>query len=322
MDKIDGRSLSHEALEHIRMNAVASVVQRGQQAPLVAEVLGFSRTVIYGWLKKYRLHGWDGLRLRRGSGRPPRIDRRRIDDIVSRPATDFGFAVDLWNSPRLRTVLQRETGILYHPVTIQRILAKQGYSFQKPEARAYEQNLSLVRKWKEKLWPRIEEYARKNNAVIYFEDESGLRTDHSSGKTWALRGKTPTKLRSGKRESINLLSAVTKGGKLVFSVSKERITAKVFTQFLSRLLRYHSHRKIVVVADRSRTHTATLTKEFLKHQNRLSLILLPPVLSKVESRRICLGASQEAWHQTATGDLRGRAGSTGATTSSHFTTPS
>jgi len=281
MERIDGRSINHEALEHIRMNAVASVVQRRQHPVLVAEVLGFSRTVIYGWLKKYHLQGWEGLRLRRATGRPPKINRRRILTIVSRPATDFGFPVDLWNSPRLRVILKHETGILYHPVTIQRILAKEGYSFQKPEAQAYEQNLSLVKEWKERLWPRIEEYARKNNAVIYFEDESGLRTNHTSGKTWAPKGETPTRLRSGKRESINLLSAVTKGGKLVFSVSKNRINAKVFIQFLSRLLRYHPNRKVVVIVDRSRAHTANLTKEFIKSQKRLSVILLPPYSPKL-----------------------------------------
>src|SRR6266478_4705360 len=61
MAKIDGRTLDHKALEHIRILAVRRVVEDGEAPSVVMESLGFSRTAIYPWLRKFEQEGWDAL---------------------------------------------------------------------------------------------------------------------------------------------------------------------------------------------------------------------------------------------------------------------
>src|SRR6266487_4541936 len=58
MAKIDGRTLDHKALEHIRILAVRRVVEDGEAPSVVMESLGFSRTAIYPWLRKFEQEGW------------------------------------------------------------------------------------------------------------------------------------------------------------------------------------------------------------------------------------------------------------------------
>jgi transposase len=59
MAKIDGRTLDHKALEHIRILAVKRVVEDGEAPSAVMKALGFSRTAIYPWLRKFEEEGWD-----------------------------------------------------------------------------------------------------------------------------------------------------------------------------------------------------------------------------------------------------------------------
>ena len=53
MIKIDGRTLDHKALEHLRMLAVKRVVKGGEATSDVMLSMGLCRTSIYRWLRKF-----------------------------------------------------------------------------------------------------------------------------------------------------------------------------------------------------------------------------------------------------------------------------
>ena len=53
MEQIDGRSLDHRTLEHLRRLAVRRV-ESGEKPSTVVRSLGFCRTTIYRWLRTYR----------------------------------------------------------------------------------------------------------------------------------------------------------------------------------------------------------------------------------------------------------------------------
>jgi len=57
--------------------------------------------------------------------------------------------------------------------------------------KAWQQNKTLVNQWKTTEYPKIKERARRENALIFFGDESGIRSDYHAGTTWGERGKTP-----------------------------------------------------------------------------------------------------------------------------------
>jgi DDE superfamily endonuclease len=55
-------------------------------------------------------------------------------------------------------------------------------------------------------------------ATIYFADESGIRSDYHPGTTWAPQGQTPVVEATGRRFSLNMISAVSPQGEFRFMV--------------------------------------------------------------------------------------------------------
>ena len=56
--------------------------------------------------------------------------------------------------------------------------------------RAYQQDPEAVEHWKKTIFVQIKKRAKKLRATIYFEDESGIRSDFHAGTTWAAKGQT------------------------------------------------------------------------------------------------------------------------------------
>ena len=52
-------------------------------------------------------------------------------------------------------MIKTNFGIAYRPCHLWKLLGRMGWSAQKPERRAREQDEAAVREWREKEWPRI-----------------------------------------------------------------------------------------------------------------------------------------------------------------------
>jgi len=75
---------------------------------------------------------------------------------------------------------------------------------QKPLERAYRRNPEAIERWQHDTYPAIARQAHKENADIFFWDESGFRADSVHGRTWAPCGETPVVERPGERQSMSL----------------------------------------------------------------------------------------------------------------------
>src|SRR2546428_727728 len=73
MPKIDGRKLSHKALEHMRVLAVRRVIEDGERPSGVMDSLGLCRTSIYPWLRRYRDQGLEALVEKISQGPEPKL---------------------------------------------------------------------------------------------------------------------------------------------------------------------------------------------------------------------------------------------------------
>src|SRR5208282_3918391 len=111
---------------------------------------------------------------------------------------------------------------------------------------------------------------------ISFADEAGVRSDYHSGTTWRKRGTTPDVSGTGARFGVNLISAISAQGELRFMLTKGRVTAGMFIEFLRRLL-VNASKPIFVIADRHPTHIAKSVARFVASQaGNLALFFLPP----------------------------------------------
>ena len=140
-------------------------------------------------------------------------------------------------------------------------LRKWGFTPQKPKKQAYEQCPKAVQKWLNEDYPLIKERAEKENAEIYWGDETGVKSQCNHGRSYAPKGKTLIKKSTSKRFSVNMVSAVTNQGKVQFMIYSEAMNAERLIEFLKQLIK-SSRRKIYLILDNLKVHHSKVVKEF------------------------------------------------------------
>jgi transposase len=279
MEKIDARSISASAQEHLRRMAVKAVMEEGKQKE-VAKMLGVTRHTICRWVKAYRDQGPEALQARQ-KGRPkggkllPWQAAQIAKAVIDHHPEQLKLPFYLWTREAVALLMKRRFGIKLSFWTVGRYLKRWGFTPQKPARRAWEQNPDQVRQWLQKEYPGIRRQAQKDKAQIYWGDEMGLRSDHAVGRSYGLKGQTPVILATGQRFGCNMISAITNQGRLNFMVFRERFTARVFLEFLRRLLR-QSDRRVYLIIDRHPVHRSRKVQNWVKeNEERLRLFFLP-----------------------------------------------
>lgn len=279
MGKRDGRALDHKTLEAMRIRAVEQV-EAGESPEDVVRALGFGRTVIYGWLAKYREGGLDALRAKAIPGRPPKLRGPQLrwiyKTVTGKNPLQLRFEFALWTRGMVRELIRERFGVRLSEVSVGRLLRKLGLSPQKPLRRAYEQDPKLVAAWHAETFPRIRALAKREGATLFFSDEAGVRSDFHAGTTWAPRGQTPIVPATGQRFGLNLISAISPKGDFRFMTVEGRLNADKFIEFLERLL-HNAERPIFLIVDRHPAHRAKKVLDFVRStQGQLRLFFLPP----------------------------------------------
>jgi transposase len=148
---------SSESLESRRHQAV-ELDKQGLSQGEIAQRLKTTPQSVGRWLRAYRRGGAARLAAKPTPGRPPRLNalqRRRLRSRLIRGALANGYETDLWTCPRIVELIQRCYGVAYHVDHIPRLMARMGFSCQKPERRALERDEQEIRRWVEVEWSRL-----------------------------------------------------------------------------------------------------------------------------------------------------------------------
>ncbi|NIM35273.1 MAG: hypothetical protein GTN67_07735 [Hydrotalea flava] len=89
----------------------------------------------------------------------------------------------LWTREAVQQLLLDRYRIELSRWQVGRYLKDWGYTPQKPINKAFEQKPEKVKEWLGKEYPAIKKRTAQQNAVIYFGDETGMRSDHQAGVT-------------------------------------------------------------------------------------------------------------------------------------------
>ncbi len=145
------------ALE-LRRQRAARLFASGEIMADVAHALRVSRQSVSRWYQEWRRGGRAALRGAGRAGRKPKLppaQLARVDQALRRGARAHGFATDLWTLPRVATVIERLTGVSYHPGHVWRLLRALGWTLQRPATQARERNAAAVRHWVSHRWPAV-----------------------------------------------------------------------------------------------------------------------------------------------------------------------
>ena len=280
MAKIDGRTLDHKALEHLRILAVRRVIEDGERPSEVMLSLGLCRTSIYPWLREFKDKGWDALVESIAAGREPKLQEPQRQQvrrwILGKDPRQHGFDFGLWTRRIVQTLIREKMGIELGLTAVGRLLASLEITPQKPLRRAYERDPVAVARWQKQTYPKLKRRAKKLGAKIFFLDEAGFQSAPPLGRTYGLKGHTPVVVTSGQRQRVNVISAVNAQGAFWAASYTGKLNAETFVAFLGDFMK-NQRGKVFLVVDGHPAHKANVVKAYWQGlQGRLELHFLPP----------------------------------------------
>jgi transposase len=146
------------AMQERRMRA-ADLFEQGVIPAEVARQVGVSHQIVSDWRAAWRRSGRDGLRGAGRAGRLPKLSRDQLVQVereLIKGAEANGYPNDVWTLQRVAEVIERMTGVSYHPAHIWSILRHElKWSWQRPARRATERSDEAIHQWVKTRWPAL-----------------------------------------------------------------------------------------------------------------------------------------------------------------------
>jgi transposase len=254
-------------------------VKNGEKPSEVIKSYGLCRTSIYRWLRAEASGGDTALASRKSLGRAPALTLDQMAEVRSwicgKDPRQYGFDFGLWTRKLVAALIKKKFKITLGLTAVGRLLHKLQITPQKPLRRAYERDPVAIERWKRKEYPRLRARAKRAGADIFFLDEAGVRSDQVLGRTWGAKGVTPEVPTSGRRQSVNAISAVNALGAFWAVVFTGFLNATRFIEFLKAFLRTR-RRPVFLVVDGHPAHRAKAVSAYVQSlKGRLELHFLP-----------------------------------------------
>lgn len=146
-----------QQLEQRRL-AAAKLFDQGLAQAEVARRLGVHRQSVSRWHETWECNGVKALKFPGRAGRKPRLQAVQLDELrrgLLQGPEVLGYGTGLWTTWRVADLIERQTGLQFHPGHVWRILRALGWSCQRPVGRACQRDEAAIQKWKRVRWPEI-----------------------------------------------------------------------------------------------------------------------------------------------------------------------
>jgi transposase len=282
-NKLDARKLSSAEQALLREMIVRQHI-KGKSPNEIMELLDVKAGLVYTTIRNYKRGGWEAIGLK-VMGRPtkstkiltPEQEKKVQETILNTTPSDHKLSGFLWDMRNLIAVIAILFSINIKRSTLAVYTDRWGYTPQRPIVYNRKQNPKEVQEWLEVTYPNIKKRAKKENAEIFWCDETGIQNQCNYQVGYAPKGQTPVaKLSPNHKIRVNMISAITNQGKLKFMTYEGKMNQQLFIVFLKRLIK-SSKRKIFLIVDNlSVHHGKQILKPWLEeHKNEIEIFYLP-----------------------------------------------
>src|SRR5574344_1275347 len=264
IEKIDARKLSTNAQKEKRILAMR-LRDKGMKNSEVAQIVGVNPGTVSIWRSRYLKDGKRGIEIgQRGRriGDKKRLtsdqEKKIITKLIDTTPQQLKFKFALWTREAVQTLIKYEIGEELPIRTVGDYLAKWQFTSKKPIKRAYERKDSATKAWLEEIYPKIKKEAKKDNADIWWFDETACQNLANNHKGY------------------DMISAITNTGKSMFSLYDESIKIDSFIEFCKKVIDSNSGKKVFLIVDNLRVHHAKIVKAWEEeNKDKIKLFYLP-----------------------------------------------
>ena len=150
-----------EQLQERRFRAMA-LLEEGFSQSEVARQLGVAPSAVSHWKKAHAEGGDEALLASIHPGPQPKLSPQecvRLLKYLKQGARKHGWTTELWTLPRIAELIERKFDACYDQSGVWRLLARLGWSCQKPERRGRERDQDAIDRWRKHDWPRLKKRA-------------------------------------------------------------------------------------------------------------------------------------------------------------------
>lgn len=284
MEKIDARKLTPRELSEKRKIAM-KLREKGISNKEVAEIVGISAQTISTYYTQYKKDGAKMFKVK-NAGRPKNVGKTLSDEqeakiirrLIDTTPKQLKLKFALWTREAVQTLIKHELEIEMPISTVGHYLAKWQFTSKKPIKRAYERKDTATKQWLEQEYPKIKKEAKKENADIWWCDETACQSLPNNLTGYALIGthNKPVLTHTAKKFKINMISAITNTGKSMFSLYDESIKIDSFIEFCQKVIDSNDGKKVFLIVDNLRVHHAKLVKAWeQENTDKIKLFYLP-----------------------------------------------
>lgn len=282
MESRDARTLTQEAQEELRRQAIKRL-KAGETQTEVARTLDVARGTVNRWWKAYTEAGSILVLRKKQRGRPAGSSRKLTQEqeeevqkvITDKTPDQLRMKFALWTREAVGRLIQERFGVVYSLQSLSVVLKRWGFTPQRPLKRAYEQRPEQVDRWMKETYPAINERSKKEDAEIWWGDETAVKPEAHVRRSFAPKGKTPVVRQPARRFHSSLISAINNQGKMQWMALSDALSHESFVRFLEQLIK-NKKRKVFLIVDNLRVHHSKEVKAWLEtRKDRIELFYLP-----------------------------------------------
>ena len=271
-----------DAQEKVRLLIIDYLKNKKGTQKKAGELFGITLNGVQKIWRRYKDKGKRGLiSKKRGIKNGIKLKRHQAAEIRKIIKDNFPDQIKLpfglWTREAIEKLIKIKYKIEISRWQVSRYLQRWGYTKQKPINKAFEQNSESVKEWLEKDYPAIKTQATKENAIIYFVDETSMRSDQQAGKSYDPKGVASVIKKTGQKFSLNMISAISNKGHLEFMIIDGRFNSEIFQKYLEQLIKYKKQ-KIIFITDGHPAHKTKKLNEWLDiNKQKIELFFYPHI---------------------------------------------